>query len=468
VWDLKTRQAKTTLTSKMGPVYQVAFSPDGKMLAMAERNGLRSLQVSHRIRLADAQTGEEKGTLLGHAGAIYGLAFSPDGMFVVSAGRDRLLQIWQVPTMSRRAVRDLNGYHKGKVTFSRRGDRLAVAGFSGAATPHATVWGLRYALEAEPRYPHFDPFDVEILRGRTAARIERLAFSSDGKSLALFSREAGTWIYDTATWSGRRLRGSTLLQVAAFSPDLSRAAVLGKTLSIWNLTNPREILDLQDPAREVYRVTFSPDGRYLFSAHQYAELKVRDVRGREVAAPTLPPEAVPTCIAVSSDGSRIAAGGALFSGDEASKDRAGPVCIWDMKRPEKPNGLKTFFHGDTVYDVALSSDGSLVASMGQKGVVKIWEIAHGKDPWTCPGYLAAFAPDGSVLATTGTGKERTSVVLWDTKTHAKLRTLTGGHFLGVNVLSFSPHGNRLASGGSDGLVTVWNPQTGKEDWTPAK
>lgn len=69
-----------------GPVYAVAFSPDGKRLVTAN--------ADHTVRLWDAETGKELLVLAGHTEPVMEAVFSPDGTRIATASRDRTARIW--------------------------------------------------------------------------------------------------------------------------------------------------------------------------------------------------------------------------------------------------------------------------------------------------------------------------------------------------------------------------------------
>ena len=64
--------------------------------------------------------------------------------------------------------------------------------------------------------------------------------------------------------------------------------------------------------------------------------------------------------------------------------------------------------------------------------------------------ILAFSPDGNTLASGGSDG---TVHLWDTATGSKIRTLT--EHAGAISIAFSPDGNTLASNGLDGTALFW-------------
>jgi serine/threonine protein kinase/WD40 repeat protein len=87
IWDSASATRRSDAQSgHTEEVNDLAYSPDGRVLAVASHDGT--------ITLIDVETGRAHISLTGHKKAVLAVAWSPDGQTLASAGDDRKLRLW--------------------------------------------------------------------------------------------------------------------------------------------------------------------------------------------------------------------------------------------------------------------------------------------------------------------------------------------------------------------------------------
>ncbi len=136
-------------------------------------------------------------------------------------------------------------------------------------------------------------------------------------------------------------------------------------------------------------------------------------------------------------------------------------------------------HKAMVFGVACAPDGKTCLSAGIDATVRLWNVETGKEVRRFEGHkgpvwAVAISPDGRYALSAG-GLERTvttflsshlefedtALRLWDMQTGKEVRRLEG-HQATVLSVAFSPDGRHAISGGKDRSVRVWDVQTGKQ------
>jgi hypothetical protein len=143
--------------------------------------------------------------------------------------------------------------------------------------------------------------------------------------------------------------------------------------------------------------------------------------------------------------------------------RQGPAGSTAATALSQPEWVKLQGHTDGVTSVALSPDGTRLASASRDLTVRVWDTLTGKQAHSLEGHSewvrsVCWSPDGKRLASAAADQ---TVRIWDATKGEELHTLKG-HKEWVRSVCFSPDGKHLASGGDDNLVLLWDPVNGQQ------
>ena len=144
----------------------------------------------------------------------------------------------------------------------------------------------------------------------------------------------------------------------------------------------------------------------------------------------------------------------------ATSGRDNDIKLWQVANNQQLL-LTCNEHQGSVFSITFSPDSQMLASSSNDCTVKLWDVTTGsylktlQENSVCI-HSVAFSPDGQILAG---GSDDGTVKLWDVATGRCLKALLG-HNQSVRSVAFSPDGQTLASGSEDTTIKLWDVATG--------
>jgi eukaryotic-like serine/threonine-protein kinase len=459
VWNATTGRLVRTLEGHTCPVLSVAFNYDGKRLASA--GGVALGANPGEVKVWDTATFQEVLAIPERPGEVRCVAFRPDGERLASAGEAGIVTIWDAQNGKELANFGDPGSVIYRVAFSPDGTKLASV-TSGPKGGVVMIWN-----------PATGQKDLPNLREPSGARISYygVAFSPDGGLLATAHDDGYVGLWDPCagvfvdTTKGRH---DWYVNDLAFSRDGKRLASAShdQTIMVWDTETRDQKIVLRGHSGPVEGVAFSPDGQRLASASQDRTVKLWDAT-KQQAFILLPGLDIPTGqgVAFCGDGQQLALKGP--EGTVTIRDAATGEAVFSL--PRHPGGVRSLAASRTGNCLAwVSADADPTA---QK--VTVWDLAFRKEIVSIPNreklwWGVALNPDGTRLATAsgmfpladlvvGEG----IVTIWNANTGKEALPpikMKGRAWC----VAFSPDGLRLAGGGDDRVVKVWDAQTGQQ------
>jgi mono/diheme cytochrome c family protein len=295
--------------------------------------------------------------------------------------------------------------------------------------------------------------------------ISALAFAADGQTIAVAGYyEVVIWKTDGSGIASRLVGGSPRIMSMAYSPDGKRLAVAGGApaqfgnVQVWNLADQKLTGNWKVSTDTIFGINFNTAGDKLaFGSPDKSARVVNTADGKELLRLD---QHTDWCLGAlfTVDGKRLLS----CSRDQSMKlsSVADGQFIDDVNNPLEP-----------IMCFARHPKEDIVAYGGAMGTVRTYKISDNqartagrndtnqlKEFERQPASVHAIAwnVEGTQIAV---GSENDAKV-YDAKSGSKIATLTG-HEGGIFAIAFSPDGKRVATGGYDGMVRLFELPTGK-------
>jgi WD40 repeat protein len=292
-WNTGTGKEIVSEKGPEAPVLAVAVSADGRQIVTADGRGELGIWDRAGKRLAH---------VAGHTGGEPVLALSPKGNFLAVAG-PREVAVWIVgekggPTATIKIDDEGKGSENAAVValaFSPDGKQLAI----GSRGRGVRLYGMEDGKVVKLAYP-----------GAALA----LAFTADGKTLAAGGTDK-VILWETGTGTELRRIGKsgpgTEVASLAFTPDgkTLAAGMFDSTLHLWDPATGKELKVIEGHTSAVFAVAFSATGRYFVTASFDKSVRLWETASGQQVAQWSGHRGAADAVSLTPDGRQAVSGG---------------------------------------------------------------------------------------------------------------------------------------------------------------
>ena len=422
-----------------GGVGDTAFSPDGHYLAVATKIGIWWYEIATMSPVALWET---------ERGMISDIAFSPNGKWIAISNWDKVLKVWDV----------------------QRGIIITEIELMDMWAPFIFLPDNRWLAIGNS-----DAANVEVRQPETGEIVSMLI--------------------------GEAEKGGTFMPIA-FSPDAHLLASTSRddtnndaeSIIVWRVESGEQVACLTGHIGCIYRLCFSPCGRFLASGGEedgtvlvwdvgsWQQIKAYTGYGKSEMIPSYSPDGMLRVAAVS-DGivtvwdlenneklyaADSEASVTFFNGSQLAYQYGHEFLeVWTLDNPNPRRTIQTHMSFvDTSESLIFSQDGKTIAAEYRSGSALLWDV---ESKCSRPALSTGLAKEKQYLYTSTNGRlyiasiHKNSIKLWDIKDNSVPICESTEHETDWEEWvrpAFAPTVNLLACTDKGANLTIWDVQSG--------